>query len=49
MQAAIHIADPLRLSACSLLSAHGHSPIVGLDVLAPGSDHVVVIIHVKDL
>lgn len=42
VQAAIHIADPLCLTACSLLSAHGYSSIIGLDVLTPGSDHVVV-------
>ena len=45
-QAAIHMTDPLHLSACSLLSAHGNSPIVGLDVLTPGSEHIVVCVCV---
>ena len=42
VQATIHTADPLQLSACSLVSAHGCSPIVSLDVLSPGSEHIVV-------
>lgn len=42
VQATIHIADPLQLSACSLVSTHGCSPIVGLDIVSPGSGHIVV-------
>lgn len=48
VQATIHIADPLQLSACSLVSAHGYSPIVGLDVLSPGSENIVVCANISD-
>ena len=42
VQAALYMTDPLQLTNCSLLSSHGHSPIVGIDMLSPGSDHIVV-------
>ena len=42
IQTAIYVTDPLQLSACSLLSPPSHSPIVSLDMLTPGSDHIVV-------
>ena len=42
IQGEIHVMDSTHLSTTSCAARHGYSPIIGVDVLRPGTSHCVV-------